>query len=206
MRGADGRAWAVTDAEGKLGSGKSTRRFRRMDGLLDLSATYDGGRVPVITFPDGQRVSGDDADVHGALSRHLRRDVRLRLEGDVSHFDEGPLHLVTTAAMTVLAEAHGGPVGTARLRPNLLIELPTMTGLIEDGWIGRVLAIGPDLVVRIREPMVRCVMVNLSQVGLPADTGLLNTTASLNDAAFGVVADVLSPGLVSLNDPVNLVR
>jgi uncharacterized protein len=35
------RAWAVTDTDGRFGSGKTTRRFRRMDGLLQLTATYD---------------------------------------------------------------------------------------------------------------------------------------------------------------------
>jgi len=36
------RAWAVRDPDGKLGSGKSSRRFRKMDGLLLLSGAYDG--------------------------------------------------------------------------------------------------------------------------------------------------------------------
>ncbi|WP_233583870.1 MOSC N-terminal beta barrel domain-containing protein [Micromonospora sp. CV4] len=32
------RLWAVRDLDGKLGSGKNTRRFRRMPGLFRLQA------------------------------------------------------------------------------------------------------------------------------------------------------------------------
>ncbi|WP_223836253.1 MOSC N-terminal beta barrel domain-containing protein [Streptomyces venezuelae] len=34
------RLFAVRDADGRFGSGKNTRRFRRMDGLLHLSSRY----------------------------------------------------------------------------------------------------------------------------------------------------------------------
>ncbi|WP_203779916.1 MOSC N-terminal beta barrel domain-containing protein, partial [Actinoplanes philippinensis] len=35
------RLWAIRDADGKFGSGKNTRRFRRMPGLFDLRAYFD---------------------------------------------------------------------------------------------------------------------------------------------------------------------
>jgi uncharacterized protein YcbX len=35
------REWAVRDPDGKFGSGKNTRRFRRMPGLFDFRATAD---------------------------------------------------------------------------------------------------------------------------------------------------------------------
>ena len=56
------RLWSVRDPDGKLGSGKSSRRFRRMPGLLELRARYDEpyDGVPVLTFPDGRTVDGDD--------------------------------------------------------------------------------------------------------------------------------------------------
>jgi uncharacterized protein len=88
-RGVGGdRRWAVTDADGKFGSSKSTRRFRKMDGLLQLTASYDRDRNPIIGFPDGRRIPGDDPDVHEALSGHVGRPVQLLPEGRVSHFDE----------------------------------------------------------------------------------------------------------------------
>lgn len=43
------RRWAVYDADGKIGSSKSTKRFRAMDGLLTLRA---GGEPPLVTLAD----------------------------------------------------------------------------------------------------------------------------------------------------------
>ena len=40
-RGVEGdRLYAIRDADGKFGSGKSTRRFRRIDGLFAFHAVY----------------------------------------------------------------------------------------------------------------------------------------------------------------------
>jgi uncharacterized protein len=204
-RGLDGdRRWAVTDTDGKFGSSKSTRRFRKMDGLLQLTASYDRHRNPIIGFPDGRRIPGDAPDVHEALSNHVGRPVQLRPEGAVSHFDEGPLHLVTSASLAALADHHGAPVSTARMRANLLVDVGTATGFVEDSWTGQTLAIGPDLVIRIREPMPRCVMVDLAQHELPPVPGLLDTIGRHNRACVGVVADVLQAGTTRLGEPVQL--
>ena len=53
------REFAVRNAEGKFGSGKNTRRFRRIDGLFGFGAQLEGG-IPVIRFPDGTRMSSAD--------------------------------------------------------------------------------------------------------------------------------------------------
>jgi uncharacterized protein len=205
QRGVEGdRLWAVTDTDRKLGSSKSTRRFRRMDGLLQLTAGYDRNLSPIIGFPDGRRIPGSDPHVHEALSDHVGRPVQLRREGRVSHFDEGPLHLVTTASLTALSDHHGSPVSAARLRSNLLVEVQTVDGFVENGWIGLTLAIGTDLVINIREAMPRCVMVDLPQHDLPPAPGLLDTIGRHNRACVGVVADVIRPGSAHLDDPVQV--
>jgi uncharacterized protein len=203
-RGLDGdRRWTVSDADGKFGSSKSTRRFRKMDGL-QLTASYDGYRNPIIGFPDGRRISGDDPDVHEALSDHVGRPDQLQPEGRVSHFDEGPLHLITTASLAALADHHGPSVSTARLRANLLVDVGAAAGFVEDGWTGRKLAIGSDLVISIREPMPRCVMVDLAQHVLPPAPGLFDTIGRHNRACVGVVADVRRAGTTRVGDPVRL--
>jgi len=196
------RLWSVRDPDGKFGSGKSTRRFRRMDGLLALSAEYDGD-VPVVRFPDGRTISGDDPAVHAALSAHVGRPVSLAREEAVSHFDEGPVHLVTTSTLAWIEEAHRRPVDPRRLRPNLLVSTPG-PGPVEDGWTGRRVRVGERLVLRIRGRMPRCVMVNLPQTGLDPDRDLLDRITRANQGALGVVADVLRPGPVSVGDPVTV--
>ncbi len=195
-RGVHGdRLWSVRDPDGKLGSGKSSRRFRRMDGLLALSAAYDGD-VPVLAFPDGNLLRGDDDAIHGALSEHVGRPVRLEREERVSHFDEGPLHLVTTASLERVARARGRDVDVRRPRANLLVESTDL----EADWAGRRLAIGDEVVVQVLYPMPRCVMLDLPQRGLGAEQGLLRTVTETNLGELGVVADVVAAGHVRRGD------
>lgn len=197
------RLWSVRDPDGKLGSGKSSRRFRRMDGLLALRAEYDGD-VPVLTFPEGRSIRGDDPAVHAALSDHVGRPVTLGREEEVSHFDEGPVHLVTTASLATMATAHGRPVDPRRLRPNVVVDTGPRTGLLENGWAGRRVALGGEVVLEVLYAMPRCVMVDLPALDLPADHGLLQTVTDVNGGDLGVVADVVSPGSVSVGDPLSL--
>jgi hypothetical protein len=197
------RLWCVRDADGKLGSGKSTRRFRKMEGLLSLAAQYDDD-VPVIDFGGGRQRRGDDDAVHQALRTLVGRPVRLSREEDVSHFDEGPIHLVTTATLRRLEEARGQGVDDRRLRPNFVIDTGDRVGFVEDAWIGRELALGDEVVLAVREPMPRCVMLNLAQRDLPEDADLLRTATRLNDAQVGVVADVVTAGQVRVGDEARL--
>ncbi|BAL87764.1 hypothetical protein AMIS_25440 [Actinoplanes missouriensis 431] len=65
-RGLDGdRLWAVRDPDGKFGSGKNTRRFRRMPGLFQFRG-YAAAPAPVVELPDGRRFAADDPAGHRA--------------------------------------------------------------------------------------------------------------------------------------------
>jgi hypothetical protein len=199
------RLWCVRDADGKLGSGKSTRLFRRMPGLLELAAAYDG-EVPVLRFPDGRTVRGDDPAVHGFLTAYVGRPVTLVREEAVSHFDEGPVHLVTTASLAAAAEP---PVDGRRTRANLVVD----TGLPraarggppgEADWPGRRLRVGATAELLVTAPMPRCAMLGMAQDGLPQDRELLAAVIARSDGELGLVADVLVGGQVALGDEVRL--
>ncbi len=211
------RAWAVREPDGKIGSGKSTRRFRRMAGLMLLSAACDDD-LPVISFPDGRRIRGDDEEVHAALSAYVGRPVRLEPEGEVSHFDDGPVHLVTTSGLRAVAEAHGGPVDVRHFRPNLVVDTGAAEGYPEDDWLGRRLTVGA-VELEVVAAMPRCVMVTMAQVGLAGDRDLLGTVTDAHPGSppagtsatgasgvgeFGVLAEVRRPGRLALGDPVVL--
>jgi uncharacterized protein YcbX len=195
------RLWAVLDEDGKLGSGKSSRRFRRMDGLLHLRADLRG-ELPAVTFPDGRRLPAGAPDLDASLSAHVGRPVRLGREDAVPHLDEGPLHLVTTASLAAAGEACGGEVDPARLRPNLVVDSGAAHGFVENHWVGHHLAVGEQVVLAVRGPMERCVMVTMEQAGLPREEGLLRTVTAVNDACLGVVLDVVRGGRVHEGDPV----
>lgn len=198
------RLWAVRDGAGKFGSGKTTRRFRRMDGLLALRAAYRGA-VPVVAFPDGCELRGDDPLLAARLSGLLGLPVALARETGVSHFDAGAVHVLTTASLrTVGRVLPGGPPDERRFRPNLLVDAPG-DDFVEDGWAGRELLLGDGVRLRVVGGTERCVMVGFAQEELAADPLLLRRVGEANKACLGVYCDVLVPGTVPLGDPVRLV-
>src|SRR5215470_6773012 len=200
-RGVEGdRLYAIRDADGKFGSGKSTRRFRRIDGLFEFVAVYDA-EIPVVTFPDGRRMRGDDAAIHAALSEVLGQPVTLAREAGVSHLDAGPVHLLTTASLAWLADRlPQTTLDERRFRPNVLIGAQGAR-LLELDWLGRTLAIG-TVRLAVREPSERCVMVNFAQGELPHDASVLRTLAEAAGSDFGVYVDVVVPGPISVGDDV----
>jgi len=200
------RLYAVRDTDGKLGSGKNTRRFRRMDGLLDFRARYAPDLTPVITLPDGTEVRGDDEHVHWAIANSLGRpDVMLAKEDIISHFDELPLHIVTSASVRWLADlVPHTEIDERRLRPNLVITVPETVGRPEDRWVGRELRIGSHLVLDVAQRAQRCVMVNLAQDELPESNEILSAVSEGNNMNLGVHARVLAPGRIHVGDEVFL--
>ena len=204
-RGVEGdRLYAIRDADGKFGSGKSTRRFRRIEGLFTFHAVYDGD-VPVIAFPDGRRLRGDDGSVHGALSAALGQPVTLAREAAISHMDAGPVHLLTTASLAWLRSLlPAARLDERRFRPNVLVDVPGASP-IEREWLGRTVAVGDEVRLVVHDMTERCVMVSLAQSELPGDPAILRTLAQDAGLAFGVYADVVAPGRISVGDRVTVV-
>jgi hypothetical protein len=193
-RGLSGdRSWAAYTADGGIGSGKTTRRFRRVDGLLEWSAELDGA-VPVIESPSGKRFRADDAAAATRLSSALGRPLMLRREAEVPHHDESPVHVLTGAALRGLGELLGGPVDVARFRPNVVLE--THRALEE----GRELRLGDAVVLRLGPVMPRCLMVDLPQRDLDRDGRILRTLGEDGDPTFGFQAHVVRGGTVRVGD------
>ncbi|HEX7129616.1 MAG TPA: MOSC domain-containing protein [Rhodanobacteraceae bacterium] len=205
MRGVHGdRLFAIRDANGKLGSGKHTRRFRRIDGLFGFRARYDNGNdVPQIDFPDGTQVGGEAPSIHRALSDALGLPVTLAREADISHFDSAPIHLVTTGSLAWLRAAlPGAGIDARRFRPNLVIEVPDAEP-IEQAWIGRRLRVG-EVELQVSGTTERCGMTAFAQDELPKAPEVLRHITQRADLKFGVYAQVRVPGEIRLHDPVIL--
>lgn len=198
------RLFALRDAAGKFGSGKSTRRFRRIDGLFGFRSLYDGD-VPVIVFPDGRRRRGNDPDVHAALSAAVGQPVILAREAAISHLDAGPVHLLTTASLAWLAAVlPDAALDERRFRPNLLITAPG-TRPVEHEWLGKTLSIGPRVRLRVRTTTERCAMVTFAQADLPDDPRILRHIVDVADLQFGVYAEVVVSGRVRCGESVTVV-
>lgn len=190
------RAWSVRTAAGKLGSGKATKRFEAVIGLLELRACTSDGRVEV-TFPSGDTYDVTDPDAAGHLSRHIGQPLTFVPEVGVSHFDDGPVSLIGLASVRALGEARGEPVDPARFRANIHVD--TVEPFIEDEWIGRQMRIG-SAALEVVLPSPRCVMINMKTAELPAQPGNLAAIGQLHGQCLGVIARVVKPGRVAVGD------
>jgi uncharacterized protein YcbX len=92
-----------------------------------------------------------------------------------------------------------------RFRPNIIADTGDQKGFVENDWIGKVIAIGPEVRIKITGPCPRCVMTTLSQADLPQDTGILKTAAHHNEAKVGVYASVIQTGTIRIGDTLTLV-
>lgn len=187
-----------------------------------------------ITLPDGTAVGSDDSDCEQRVSGVLGREVTLEssvpgtpsleeywpdMEG-LDHretvtdeampagtfFDLAVLHLLTTATIDRLRELYPqGRFEVRRFRPNIVVEPASdEKEFLENGWIGRTIAIGDEVRIKITEACPRCVMTTLPQGDLPKDPGILRTAAQHNDVHVGVYASVLRGGSIRRGDQVRL--
>lgn len=119
--------------------------------------------------------------------------------------DFGVVHLVTTGALTELAgQLERAVVDATRFRPNVIVDAP------HDPVPGQELTIG-DVVLRVVLPTPRCVVPGLEDDGTAVDRQLLSALArhhrtAVGDlgraACFGVYAEVLQPGELTLGQTV----
>ncbi len=185
----DGRRWS---AEIRLGE-------------LVHGAFHDRGPVA------GHVVEGPWSEV---LSEAVGQRVRiLRGLDETSAFDVHPATILGTASVTELGRRSAlGPVDSRRFR--MLIELHTQTPHVEDTWTGRRIGIGEAELV-VGGPVPRCATVTRHPVTGARDAPIVNAIRAYRGIReselgpgvnFGVYADVVRPGAVSVGDVVEFLR
>lgn len=168
-----------------------------------------------LSHPDGRQIDSDAPDAAAAIAAAFGADVAfhaapppgLKLafapgtlgglhaqttEFPVSSaspentfFDLAPLLIVAGATLRALAGSEGTDACIKRLRPNLVLEDPVASAFVENSWVGRRLAIGPEVVIKVMIACPRCVMPNLSRADLPPDPGFLRRVAQANTCDLG---------------------
>jgi uncharacterized protein YcbX len=199
VRGLTGdRVLAVVDDDGKLATGKHSRRFRRRDEVFEFASrtTADGVRV---TGRGGEwPAPGEDLD--RALSDAMGDHVRVLPETGTPYFDAGHVSVVGTASLAWCVEHLGVDADRRRIRPNLVVE--TDEPFVEETWRGEV-ALG-EVVLTPVERIERCRMIDIAQEGLPREGRWLKALTEAREMCLGVYLDVAQPGAVSVGDEVSL--
>jgi hypothetical protein len=199
QRGVAGdRLWSVRTEANKIGSGKNTRRFAAVDGLLHIRARLLDDRVE-IELPDGRRCCVEDPVAATWLSDHVGQPVTLARESSVSHFDDGPMSVLGLTSVAALAAEAGADIDPSRFRANILLD--GSAALWEDELIGHRLKIG-TAVLEVTMRSTRCVMIDMSTADLPAQHGNLLAVGRMNETCLGVIAGVVVPGRIRVGDTV----
>ncbi len=196
------RGWAVSTADGLLGSGKAGPRFRALPGLQLVRARLGEDGTVTLELPDGSRHDVADPAAALLLGAHVGREVSLVAESDGSHFDDGPVSLLGTASVDAVSAELGAEVPTGRFRANVVLR--TAEPWCEDGWEGRRLRVG-GVLLDVVATSPRCVMVDAGTAVLPAQPGVLRAVGRAHGAELGVLAEVVEPGVVTVGDEVYLV-
>ena len=176
-----------------------------------------------VTLPDGDLAVSSSPDFAPTLSATLGRPVTLlatppqhaQLEEywpdmeelanrDVvtdeampqgTFFDLAVLHVLTTGTLDRLRELNPrSRFEPRRFRPNLIIDTGDRKGFVENDWIGKTIAIGPEVRIQVTGPCPRCVMTTLAQADLPKDPEILKTAAQHNEAESASTRRSFRPG------------
>ena len=219
------RAFALIDEAGRVVNGKRAGWLATVHVALDPPTGALSMR-----FPDGDVTDGSvkvGAPIDAIFNRHPRparlvvgpwsaamsartgQNLRLVAFDPGEGADRGPsATLVSTAALGELAAGGGASEPLDRRRFRMTFGLDGIPAYAEDGWIGRLVRIGAA-VVGVAGNVGRCAVTTQDpDTGRPSfDTlhvlnetrGHLPTTEPL---PFGVWAEVITPGVVAVGDPV----
>lgn len=169
--------------------------------------TREPGQEEVLetTFPNPWTPKLEEywPDIEGLVYRDQVTDEAMP-EG--TFFDLAVVHILTTATLDQLRRLYPeGRFEVRRFRPNLVVQPSDgQSGFVENDWIGRTLAIGDEVRLKVTGPCPRCVMTTLPQGDLPKDPGILRTAAKHNEVHVGVYASVLQGGRVRRGDQITV--
>lgn len=200
------RLWGLFDAEGAVAAPEGERRWRPVP---SLRARLAGDTIEVGRGETWHELPSTAADAEA--SGHLGFAVRFApfLPGIAAEqpgaprYARSPLHILTTASLDKLRElVRDAIIDTPRFRPNIVIETcKEHAGFVEQDLIGRTISIGAAR-MEITEPCARCAFTALGLPGLPFDKDVLHAIARHGGGGFGILAKVLEPATISLEDEV----
>jgi hypothetical protein len=198
--------------------------------LMPIHAAWDRDDESLtLTFEDGSRITGNATPggepvtvalydrqvtarpVDGTLTEAVRDLVDgtltlVRVEEPEYAGGRHRVSIVSRASVADLGERMGEPSLDPR-RFRMLIELEGCEPYEEDSWQGRRVGVG-GAIVRIGSHMPRCVMTTLDPDTGEQNAPVLDTLAryrKVDDGLLlGVGGDVECPGVIRVNDPIEL--
>ncbi len=156
-----------------------------------------------MTAPGGAVFDVRDPALAAMLSEAAGTPVHLLRLGR-GCFDAMAVSLLTTAMVAAVEGAHGGVLGPARFRANILVDADA--GTTEGAWLGQSLAIGDAACLHAGWATPRCAMVGIGAETGEREPGVVRTVAQRFGNRVGGFCSVRQPGPVRVGDAVRLVE
>ena len=196
------RRHAVVNREGEP---LSARRQSRLLGYRAHYADSEAVEDVRVATPDGRVLSLDDPDLETELDRLLDRPVAFERSGQ-GFPDAGHVHLVTVQSIAALGEAVGEDLDRRRFRPNVVIELEQDEPFAEGSWPDSTMRLGERVELRVVVQTERCAVTTFDPDTLDRDKRVHEAIARTRENFFGVYAQVVRSGWVSVGDRVGIER
>jgi MOSC domain-containing protein len=115
-----------------------------------------------------------------------------------------PISVFSIQTSRQLGDEIGMTIDKRRFRANIYIDLVSANGFAEDAYVGRILRIGPKVVISVLERDPRCKMVTIDPDTAETNPQLLRTVNQAHDNKAGVYAAVLVEGVIRRGDVIDL--
>ncbi len=158
--------------------------------------------------PAGHRNVSVEQKLGAALFKEMGVESPLPPE---SFLDVFPVSVISTSTLEQFHQLRPeSNFDVRRFRMNVVVKT-SVSGFVENQWVGSALAIGRNVRLMVTMPDPRCVMVTLPQDGIPKDTNVLRTLVEYNRLDImgggkfpiaGVYAVVAEEGFVRIGDTV----
>ena len=160
-----------------------------------------------VETPDGNLLAIDDPQLLSALQDCIGQDDRLTLmRSDRAMTDCRPISLFSIQTAHELSSDLGFALDKRRFRANIYADLASADGFAEDKFVGRMLQIGPKVVIAVMDRDPRCKMITLDPVTAEANPEVMKLVAKAHEGNAGVYAAVVVEGIIRPGDAISVLN
>lgn len=171
-------------------------------GAPDETARPESPPEPILTAPDGRRLTWGDADLPHHLTQDLGRAVTLHRDPAGQQDLERSVLVTTDATLRAVGRDVGRALDLRRFRTNAHVRLDAAP-FAEEDWAGGRLWIG-DCELELLHPCRRCVIPTRDPDTVQRWAILLRWLFAHRAGVFGINARPAGPGMLRRGDPVRV--
>ena len=185
--------------------GKPLLRSFERAAMLHSRALHSATGEVLVETPQGASMPITDPDLSAILNIDPQQNSHLSLRHELRPFtDVRPIALHSIATEEALVNRISG-FDPRRLRSNIVLALQAES-FAEDSLSGKTIRLGQTAEFQILERIPRCRMVSLDPETAAPDSTILRSIARFHEGRVGVYARAVTPGTLSVGDPVYLLE